>query len=186
MPRIDPKTLSDERLKNLIQNYKHHNATDRVEYRECIEEHNRRFGGSFDLQKTIDFILSRARARRFSSYGEIAELHGADWSKVRHAMPHHLWDVVRWAHSKGLPMLSAGVVNKQHVETGKMESETLKGFIGAAEQLGYTIDDPHDFLRHQQDKCFAVAIRGEGINEEHQLCSTEWKSEGKKSRDTEP
>ena len=156
MPRIDLKTLSDERLENLIQNYKRHNATDRMEYRECIEEHNRRFGGSFDLQKTIDFIISRARARRFSSYGEIAELHGADWSKVRHKMPHHLWDVVRWAHSKGLPMLSAVVVNKQHIETGKMEPETLKGFISAAEQLGYMIEDPQKFLCDQQEKCFAM------------------------------
>ena len=42
-----------------------------------------------------------------------------------------------------------------------MESETLKGFIGAAEQLGYTIDDPHNFLRDQHNKCFTVAIRGE-------------------------
>ena len=165
MPRIDPKTLSDERLENLIRNYMHHNATDRVEYREFIEEHNRRHGGSFDLQKTIDFIFSRARERRFLSYGEIAELHGADWSKVRHAMPHHLWDVVRWAHSQGLPMLSALVVNKQHIETGKMEPETLKGFIGAAEQLGYTIDDPQNFLHGQQDKCFAMAISNEKIRQ---------------------
>ncbi len=159
MPHIDPKTLSDERLENLIENYKHHNATDRIEYRECIEEHNRRFGGSFDLQKTIDFILSRARKHQFSSYGEIAKLHGADWSKVRYAMPHHLWDVVRWAHSKGLPMLSALVVNKQHIEFGRMEPGTLRGFISAAEQLGYTIDDPQNFLREQQNKCRAIRTR---------------------------
>ena len=36
-------------------------------------------------------------------------------------------------------MLSAIVVNKPNVETGKMEPDTLKGFIGAARELGYPI-----------------------------------------------
>jgi hypothetical protein len=164
MARVDPKGLADNRLKTLIENYQRLNATDRDEYRELIEEHNRRFGGAFDVKKTIDFILGRAREHRFSSYGEIAELHGADWSRVRYLMPHHLWDVVRWAHSRGLPMLSAVVVNKQHINSGDMEPDTLKGFIGAAQELGYKIDDSNRFLREQQEKCFEVAIRDERPN----------------------
>lgn len=166
MARIDPKTLSDDRLASLIENYRTHNATDRPEYRSFIEEHNRRFGGDFDLRRTIDFVLRRARERRFSSYGEIAELHGADWSKVRHQMPHHLWDVVLWARSHGLPMLSAVIVNKQHVESGDMEPETLRGFIRAAQELGYEIGDWHSFLREQQQECFAVARKHGRSNEE--------------------
>jgi hypothetical protein len=157
MARIDVKTLSADLLRSLIENYRTHHATDRPEYRVFLEEHNRRFGGGFDLRKTIDFVLSRAREHRFSSYGEIATLHGAKWSNVRHRMPHHLWDVVQWARSHGLPMLSAVIVNKKHVQSGKMEPQTLKGFIGAARELGYERDDWHRFLCDQQQECFAVA-----------------------------
>ena len=166
MARIDPKNLSDDRLESLIENYRTHNAIDRPKYRSFTEERNRRCGGDFGLHKIIEFVLGRARERRFSSYGEIAELHGADWSKVRHVMPHHLWDVVRWARSRGLPMLSAVIVNKQHVQSGDIEPETLTGFIGAAQELGYEVDDWHSFLREQQQECFAVArMHGRSIDE---------------------
>ena len=42
-----------------------------------------------------------------------------------------------------------------------MEPETLKGFIGAAEELGYKVDDPDKFLRKQQEKCFEIAVGGQ-------------------------
>jgi predicted component of type VI protein secretion system len=61
-------------------------------------------------------------------------------------------------------MLSAVVVNKQHINSGDMEPDTLKGFIGAAQELGYKIDDSNRFLREQQEKCFEVAIRDERPN----------------------
>ena len=54
-------------------------------------------------------------------------------------------------------MLSAIVVNKPNVETGKMEPDTLKGFIGAARELGYPITDEQTFLREQQARVFAWA-----------------------------
>jgi hypothetical protein len=159
MVRVDLKTLSDDHLESLIENYRTHNATDRPEFRSFVEEHNRRFGGNLDLQKTIDFVLGRARERQFTSYGEIAKLHGADWSKVRHLMPHHLWDIVQWARSHGLPMLTAVIVNKENVQSGEMEPQTLKGFIRAAEALGYDPKDWQSFLREQQEECFAAAKR---------------------------
>lgn len=54
-------------------------------------------------------------------------------------------------------MLSAIVVNKPHVETGEMELGALKGFIGAAEALGYVVTDKRAFLQEQQAKVFAWA-----------------------------
>jgi hypothetical protein len=164
MARIDLATLSGDHLESLIENYRTHDATDRPEFRSFVEEHNRRFGGNLHLQKTINFVLSRARERRFTSYGEIAELHGAEWSKVRRLMPHHLWDVVQWAQSHGLPMLSAVIVNKENVQSGEMEPQTLKGFIGAAKALGYDTDDWQSFLREQQEECFAAAKRRDRSN----------------------
>jgi len=51
-------------------------------------------------------------------------------------------------------MLSAIVVNKQNVESGRMEPETMKGFIEAARGLGHTIVDDESFLKEQQQKVF--------------------------------
>jgi hypothetical protein len=56
-------------------------------------------------------------------------------------------------------LLSAIVVNKPNVETGKMEPDTLKGFIGAARELGYPITDEQAFLKEQQARVFAWARR---------------------------
>jgi hypothetical protein len=56
-------------------------------------------------------------------------------------------------------MLSAIVVNKPNVSTGTMEPETLKGFIAAARDLGYSVTDEEGFLREQQDRVFACANR---------------------------
>ena len=52
-------------------------------------------------------------------------------------------------------MISATIVNKQHLETGTMEAETLRGFTSAAELLGFSIGAPEAFLRDQQARVFA-------------------------------
>jgi hypothetical protein len=51
-------------------------------------------------------------------------------------------------------MLSAIVVNKPNVATGAMDPATLKGFIGAARELGYQVTDEQAFLREQQTRVF--------------------------------
>ena len=51
-------------------------------------------------------------------------------------------------------MLSAIVVNKSNVDSGKMEPETLKGFIQAARDLGHTVTNELSFLKTQQKKVF--------------------------------
>ena len=154
---IDIRELEKPRLVQMIQNYERLKATSRPEYQQLVEEYNRRHGGNFELAKSIAFIKEHARQRRCVSYGALATLHGAEWSSVRYQMPEHLWALVKWAASNGAPLLSAVVVNKQNVESGELEASSLKGFIRAAEALGYKVDDPLEFHRRQRDLCFAWA-----------------------------
>jgi 5-methylcytosine-specific restriction protein B len=108
------------------------------------------------LERSLATILSAARARRFLSYSGLAEANGVPWAAARRPINAHLWDLVVWGDERGFPMLSAIVVNKHHVATGRMERTTLKGFIGAAERLGrYDRTEPEHFLRAQQEALFA-------------------------------
>jgi hypothetical protein len=151
---MEIKNLTNAQLENMIANYRRLEQTNSPTFRALLEEHNSRFGNGLEIGKTVQFIRQRAARRRFLSYGEIAELHGVDWSSVRYQMPSHLWDVIRWGRSMGFPLLSAVIVNKKHLDTGRMEPDTLKGFVNAARELGYTVTEPLRFLAEQQEKCF--------------------------------
>ncbi|HEY4982712.1 MAG TPA: acyl-CoA dehydrogenase family protein [Pseudolabrys sp.] len=98
-----------------------------------------------------------AAEERFVSYKELADASGANWNQVHYSIGGHLWSLVEYAHRKGWPMLSAVVVNKQNVASGSMEPETLKGFIAAARELGFSITDEEAFLREQQRRVFEWA-----------------------------
>ena len=154
---VDVMWLSDERLDNLIENAERLQRTAQDVYREAVEERNRRQGGGLDLKVSIRAILQAARERRFLSYGELAAANGADWSAVRYPMNTHLGEIIRYAQHRGWPMLSAVVVNKKHLDSGKMEPSTIKGFADAAKWLGHDVDDPENFLNRQQEECFEWA-----------------------------
>ena len=160
-PKIDIAAQSDEGLQNIIDNHWANEATDRPLYFEALAELNRRQGEGLDFVKTLALVRERAAQRRFISYGEIAEANGLDWNAVRYPMNTHLWRLVEYAHSKGWPMLSAIIVNKQNVGTGEMEESTLKGFIEAAKELGYAPADATAFLKDQQEACFEWALSGD-------------------------
>ncbi len=115
------------------------------------------------LERSREVILEAARARRFLSYGELAEANGVPWRFARRPMNAHLWDLVVWGDERGFPMLSAIVVNKARVATGTMDHDTLRGFIAAARRLGrHDGTEPREFLRAQQEALFAhvAALRG--------------------------
>lgn len=76
---------------------------------------------------------------------------------MHYAIGGHLWNLVEYDYRKGWPMLSAIVVNKPNVESGRMEPETLKGFVEAARALGYPVTDEEVFLREQQRLVFEWA-----------------------------
>lgn len=107
-----------------------------------------------DLQTTYRTILDSARERRFISYGDLAKANGADWSKVRRAMNHHLGDLVEMAAKRDWPMPSAIVVNKYNIKTGLLEGDARDGFINAAQTYGFDVSDPALFVKEQQQALF--------------------------------
>ena len=160
----DVENLSDDHLKNLIKNHQDKRATDRPLYRASVEEMHRRHGGGLDVDRSVAYLREAAAARRFVSYGELAAANGASWDKVRYPMNTHLWALICLARAKGWPMLSAMVVNKQNLATGTMEKDTLAGFVKAAIELGYAVDDPVAFLVAQQEACFGWGGAGDVQN----------------------
>jgi hypothetical protein len=71
----------------------------------------------------------------------------------------HLWNLVEYSHLRHRILFSAIVVNTPNLATGKMDLETLKGFVGAARELDYLITDEQAFLKEQQARVFAWAQR---------------------------
>ena len=156
---IDLETLSTGQLENLIANHRRKRATDAPLYIDALRELEKRKGKGLDFEKSLSIILQAAREARFLSYRELADANGADWSQVRYAIGRHLWKLAEYGHLKERLLLGAIVVNKPNVETGKMEPDTLKGFAGAARELGYPITDEQAFLREQQARVFAWTQR---------------------------
>ena len=112
---------------------------------------------SLDINKTYKAILAGARDGRFITYGDLAAASGAEWKKARRPLPNQLGQLVKIAHDRGWPMLSAIVVNKDQVATGVLEGESLAGFLAAADMVGLKVDDPDSFLREQQKAIFEWA-----------------------------
>lgn len=156
---IDISKLTNAELKNLIENHKRLQAQDRPLYAEAVAELEKRTGNGLDFEKSLRIIRKFAAKRQFLSYKDLADESRADWAKVHYAINDHLGRLVDYGHRRGWPMLSAVVVNKQHVATGEMEPETLKGFIAAARDLGYAVTDERKFLKEQQEKVFEWAAK---------------------------
>ncbi|KAA2237762.1 hypothetical protein [Salinarimonas soli] len=112
---------------------------------------------------TAQAILSAARAGRYLAFADVAEANGAEWRRVRRQMGAHLKGVCALAMERGGPMISSVVVNRRHVATGAMEPETLAGFLAAARELGFTVEDAERFLRAQQAATHAFAASSVGL-----------------------
>jgi hypothetical protein len=154
---INVTKLGDDELKNLIDNHRRHKATSAPVYLDALRELQIRKGKGLEFDKSFEIIRDAAKERRFLSYKDLADASGADWNQVHYSIGGHLWDLVEFAYRNDWPMLSAVVVNKPNVGSGTMEPETLKGFIGAARELGYQVTDEEAFLREQQAHVFAWA-----------------------------
>lgn len=157
-PDIKTKSIAD--LKTLIENHERLGRLTAPLYLSAKGELDRRTGGSLTLDRTVALIAEAAAKGRFISYKTIADESGAPWNKVHFAMTKHLLAVSELAHSKGWPMLSAIVVNNDHLVDGGMNDTTLSGFCACAERLGYEVPDKAAFLKSQQKDVFAAA--GEG------------------------
>ncbi len=112
---------------------------------------------SLDLNKSYKAILAAATQGKFITYGDVAAASNVEWKKARRPIPLHLDQLVKISHDRGWPLISSIVVNKDNLETGALEGDSLSGFLAAAKKLGLTVDDPHAFLREQQRAVFAWA-----------------------------
>ena len=151
---IDPRTLDDKGLQNFIDNYRRKSATDQQAYIDALAEQAKRNGRGLDFATTMRVIKEAASQGRYISYGELAEQSGADWNKVRYAMGPHLDALLEYCHRNGLPLLSAIVVNRPNLKSGKLEPDLLKGFVAGARRLGLPVINNESFLRDQQDRVF--------------------------------
>ncbi|RVC72502.1 hypothetical protein EN766_23440 [Mesorhizobium sp. M2A.F.Ca.ET.046.02.1.1] len=154
---IDLANLPLEKLDNLIENHRAKKATDAPLYIQALAERARRKGNGLDFTTSLKAILKAAREQRFLGYKELADESGADWNKVYLSIGKHLDELAEYAHRKGWPLISAIVVNKENVETGKLEPKSLKGFITIARALRHPVADEIAFLSDEQKRVFAWA-----------------------------
>jgi hypothetical protein len=154
---VNVAELSDDGLQNLIENHQRQKATSAPAYVAALREREIRKGKGLNFDKSFQIIRAAAKEGRFLSYKELADASGADWSQVHYAIFGHLGNLLEFTHRNEWPLLTAIVVNKPNVVTGKMEPDTLRGFITAARDLGYTVTDEEGFLREQQAGVFAWA-----------------------------
>ncbi|WP_208179843.1 hypothetical protein J4T85_006730 [Sinorhizobium medicae] len=148
----------DKELANIIANYQRLDKVEDAYYLSALEEMGRRKGAGLNFDKTFNAVLKAARERRFLSYKQLADQSDVEWSRVRYAINKHLGDLIEYAHRRGWPLLSAIIVNQQHLTDGTMEPPTLRGFIEAARALGYAVSDEAAFLKEQQQRVFAWAV----------------------------
>lgn len=149
--------LSIGQLQNLIENHQTKGATNVQIYTYALQELETRGGKGLDFHKSVSIISQAAKEGRFLSYKELADASGADWNQVHYAMNKHLWKLVEYSHLVYKVIFSSIVVKKANVNCGRMEPETLKGFIAAARFLDYTVTDEIAFLKDQQSRVFTWA-----------------------------
>ena len=111
---------------------------------------------------TFEALCAAALARRFLSFGAVADANGVAWPRVRRRIGEHLRRVCADALARGGPLISSIVVNRRHVRTGEMENETLADFLAAARDLGFVWSDGRAFLREQQEATFRWAADAGG------------------------
>ena len=126
---------------------------------------------TLDLQTTYKAILDAARRRRFITYGDLAKANGAHWQNVRYKMNTHLGDLVQIAAERNWPMPSSIVVSQTNLKSGILDGTARAGFIAAAKEFGFDIDDPAVFVEQQQQALFQWASTAPddlGLPEEHE------------------
>jgi hypothetical protein len=156
---------SDSEIRSWIQNHEQRGATGTELYRELVEEEGRRRGKGLKPDLSINALIGSARARRFISYGALADASGVTWNQARHRMNGaggHLDQLLSICHARKLPLLPALCVNQEGLRTGTLSEVALAGFAKGAERLGYAVTDREAFLRKCQQECFDWGTTAQG------------------------
>jgi len=153
---------SDSEIDIWIENHEKKGETDTELYRSLLEERARRQSRLLNIDKSLTHLIEIARARRFTTYGDLVKVNGIPWSQARHAMngAHgHLDRLLEVCHARQLPLLTALCVNEGGRGTGDLSEEALEGFVKGAQRLGYQVVDGLRFLRECQESCFVWGRR---------------------------
>jgi hypothetical protein len=152
MPNFTKLTASE--IEGYIAYHRPQTGLGSPDYMAALEERENRQGGGLNFGRTFEIVRQAASEGRFVSYSEVAEHSGLPWKAAMRPMPKHLGNLCEYAHRRGWPLLSSIVVNKDNLNTGDLEPQSLSGFIKAAKDLGYVISDEQLFLKEQQHRVF--------------------------------
>jgi hypothetical protein len=150
----DFSKLTDSEIERYVAYHRPPAGLGSPDFVAALEEREHRQGGGLNFGKTFEIVRQAAAEGRYVSYGEVAEYSGLPWKAARRPMPKHLGNLCEYAHRRGWPLLSSIVVNKENLNTGELEPQSLSGFIKAAKDLGYVISDERLFLKKQQHRVF--------------------------------
>lgn len=154
---MNVETLPVDRLATLIANHERLGRTDAPTYADAQAELARRSTRTLDVGVTRGAILRSARKREFLTYGDVARENGVVWSKAYRPIAAHLDEVMRLAHARNEPLITAIVVNEAGRRTGALDDNSRKGFIEGARRLGIEPTNAQSFLRQQQLNTFEAA-----------------------------
>ncbi|TPN53892.1 hypothetical protein [Mesorhizobium sp. B1-1-7] len=150
-------SYSLDQLENLVANYRRGGRESDPIFPAILAARERLKSPALDFQTTLAVIRQAAVAGHFLSYKQIADESGADWSRVHWQMGDHLTRLCEYAHRRGWPLISAIVVNGDHVGSGDLKPDSLAGFISVARELGLSVTEPDEFLREEQQRVFQWA-----------------------------
>src|SRR6516165_10204165 len=132
---INLANLTIEQLKNLIDNHRRLGMTAAPLFADALGELEQRTGKQLTFEKSLEIVKQAGKERRFVCCKDLANGGGADWSKVHYQIGGHLLRLNEYSYLRHGIMISAIVVPKEHVATGKMTPSMIKGFAYAVEHL---------------------------------------------------
>jgi len=163
--------MSDSELETFIANHQNNAVGSKEFFAECLREKERRLR-KLDFNITIQEIMNKAssstwKSGSFVTYKDICTAHNIEWSiEMRWKISKHLGSILEYCFARGLPALTAVVVNKSAVTwDGLMFPSALEGFIKSAQRAGYDVGSNHErFLKTEQARVheWARRIRRDG------------------------
>ncbi|MBB3173994.1 adenosyl cobinamide kinase/adenosyl cobinamide phosphate guanylyltransferase [Endobacter medicaginis] len=157
---MELSSKTDAELDRWIANHEERKLTETPLYRSLLEERARRSQLTHKLRidRSMELLKNAALMQVCTTYGALAQASDVPWSLARRQMDGangHLDRLSDLCHARGLPFLTALVVNQQDVETGVLKGEALRGFIACARRLNHLITDEVAFHQARRDECWA-------------------------------
>jgi hypothetical protein len=158
MPQeFDLSRFDNEGIEGAIRRHQEQGATDRPLYHALLAERSRRNSKYLNIEKTIELLIQTARQKTYTTYKQVTEANGIDFSKVRYQAGKHLDEIIDLCHSRGWPLLSALCVKQNEVNSGDLSGDSLKGFVAGVRRHNIPVTDAHEVLKSTQTACFVWA-----------------------------